>query len=46
MPEIVKRLYANPAVGLLGARQVGKSTLAEMVMECIPDAICLDLPLR
>ena len=41
--NIVKRLQVNPAVALLGARQVGKSTLAEMVMEHFPDAIYLDL---
>ncbi len=34
----MKRLQVNPAVALLGARQVGKSTLAEMVMEHFPDA--------
>jgi len=43
LPEIVRRLRSNPAVVLLGARQVGKSTLAEMVVEQFPDAMCLDL---
>ena len=41
--EIVSRLHSNPAVALLGARQVGKSTLAEMVIEKFPDAMYLDL---
>ncbi len=40
---ILTRLDKNPAVALLGARQVGKSTLAGMVMEEFPDAIYLDL---
>jgi len=37
------RLRNYPAVALLGARQVGKSTIAGMVMEQIPKAIHLDL---
>jgi len=37
------RLKNYPAVALLGARQVGKSTLASMVIEKIPKAIHLDL---
>ena len=41
--EVVKRLHTNPAVALLGARQVGKSTLAEMIIAKFPDAIYLDL---
>ena len=40
---IVTRLKNFPAVALLGARQVGKSTLAEMVMKHMPDTIHLDL---
>jgi len=43
LSDIVKRLQVNPAVALLGARQVGKSTLAEMVIEKFPDAMYLDL---
>lgn len=43
LPVVLKRLQANPAVALLGARQVGKSTLAEMVIEQFPDAMYLDL---
>jgi len=43
LTEILKRLQSNPAVALLGARQVGKSTLAAMVMAQHPNAICLDL---
>jgi len=43
LSDIIKRLQANPAVALLGARQVGKSTLAEMVIEQFPDALYLDL---
>ena len=41
--NIIKRLDTNPAVALLGARQVGKSTLAEMVIKTFPEAIYLDL---
>lgn len=37
------RLNNYPAVALLGARQVGKSTIAGMVIEEIPKAIHLDL---
>lgn len=40
---ILKRLKNNPAVALLGARQVGKSTIAEMIIKNYPDAIYLDL---
>ncbi len=43
LSDVVKRLQVNPAVALLGARQVGKSTLAEMVIEQFPDAMYLDL---
>jgi predicted AAA+ superfamily ATPase len=41
--DIIKRLQVNPAVALLGARQEGKSTLAEMVIEQFSDALYLDL---
>ena len=42
--DTVKRRLKNyPAVALLGARQVGKSTIAGMVIEKIPKAIHLDL---
>ena len=37
------RLERNPAVALLGARQVGKSTLAEVLLKQFPGAIYLDL---
>jgi len=40
---IIKRLKTNPAVALLGARQVGKSTIAGMILDHIPNAIYLDL---
>ncbi len=40
---IKNRLKTNPAVALLGARQVGKSTLAEMVLNDIPTSVYLDL---
>ncbi len=43
LPDVVKRLHANPAVALLGARQVGKSTLAEMLIEQFPDSMYVDL---
>jgi len=42
-PEIVKRLQSNPAVALLGARQAGKSTIAEVIIRQFPDAIYLDM---
>lgn len=40
---IIDRLKTNPAVALLGARQVGKSTIAGMIIENFPDAVYLDL---
>ena len=40
---IIDRLKTNPAVALLGARQVGKSTIAGMIIEKFPSAIYLDL---
>jgi predicted AAA+ superfamily ATPase len=40
---IKKRLDNNPAVALLGARQVGKSTIAGMLLKQFPDSIYLDL---
>ena len=40
---IANRLKNSPAVALLGARQVGKTTLANMVIEKYHDAIYLDL---
>jgi predicted AAA+ superfamily ATPase len=40
---VTARLKHFPAVALLGARQVGKSTLAAMVMEPVPKTIHLDL---
>ena len=43
LSDIEMRLQSNPAVALLGARQVGKSTLAEMVIEQFSDAMYLDL---
>lgn len=43
LSELIRRLHTNPAVALLGARQVGKSTLAQMVTEHFPNAIRLDL---
>ena len=41
--DIIKRLKNFPAVALLGARQVGKSTIAEEIIKQFPDAIYLDL---
>ena len=38
-----KRLQTNPSVALLGARQVGKSTIAKIITENHPNAIFLDL---
>lgn len=40
---IVKHLQLFPAVAILGARQVGKSTLAKKVIERVSGAIYLDL---
>lgn len=40
---IKKRLDSNPAVALLGARQVGKSTIAGILLKQYPDSIYLDL---
>lgn len=40
---IKQRLEHNPAVALLGARQVGKSTLAEQIIKEYPNALYLDL---
>ena len=40
---IETRLKHNPVVALLGARQVGKSTLAKLVLEKYPNSIYLDL---
>lgn len=42
-PTVIDRLRTNPAVALLGARQVGKSTLAAMVIKQFPGALYLDL---
>lgn len=40
---VIHRLKTNPAVALLGARQVGKTTIAEIVIKKFPQAIYLDL---
>lgn len=40
---IIGRLDNYPAVALLGARQVGKSTIAEIIVRRFPDAIYIDL---
>ena len=40
---ILKRLQTNPAVALLGARQVGKTTIAGMIRQHFPKTIYLDL---
>jgi len=40
---VINRLKQNPAVALLGARQVGKSTLAKHILVEFPNAIYLDL---
>ena len=45
LPTVLKRLENNPAVALLGARQVGKSTLAKEVIGRYEGAIYLDLEL-
>ena len=40
---IIKHLSAFPAVALLGARQVGKSTLAKKIIERFEGALYIDL---
>ncbi len=40
---LIQRLSHNPAVALLGARQVGKSTLAKKLISTVPGALYLDL---
>lgn len=40
---LINRLKSNPCVALLGARQTGKSTLAEIILDHFPNAIYLDL---
>lgn len=40
---LINRLKSNPCVALLGARQTGKSTLAEIILDHFPKAIYLDL---
>jgi uncharacterized protein len=41
--QLQDRLSFYPGVVLLGARQVGKSTLAQIIVEASPEAIFLDL---
>ena len=43
--KLFKRLENNPAVALLGARQVGKSTLAKMIVGQFKKSVYLDLEL-
>ncbi|MGB0454216.1 MAG: ATP-binding protein [Bacteriovoracaceae bacterium] len=43
--KFLKRLENNPAVALLGARQVGKSTLAKMIVGQFEKSVYLDLEL-
>ena len=45
LSTILKKLENNPAVALLGARQVGKSTLAKEIVGHYKNAIYLDLEL-
>ena len=42
-PQIKEKLQHNPAVALLGPRQVGKSTLAKDIVSEYPNALYLDL---
>lgn len=41
--ECIKLLRAFPALGLLGPRQVGKTTLAQLIAQSTQDSIYLDL---
>ena len=41
--QIIQRLREMPAVALLGARQCGKSTLADFLLDRFPRSIYLDL---
>lgn len=43
--KVFKRLKNNPAVALLGPRQVGKSTLAKMIVSQFENSVYLDLEL-
>jgi len=43
MVTIEKRLANNPLVALLGLRQVGKSTLANIICDNVPGSLFLDL---
>ena len=43
--KLIQRLHQFPAVGLLGPRQVGKTTLAFAQKALYPDALYLDLEL-
>jgi hypothetical protein len=45
-PLLLQRLQQQPAVALLGPRQVGKTTLARAVAASLPDARFLDLELE
>ncbi len=42
---IIKSLALYPVVGLIGCRQVGKTTLAKMIAEGAKDVLYLDLEL-
>lgn len=43
LPQLRQRLSFQPAVALLGPRQVGKTTLAQQIAAEHPDSIVLDL---
>jgi uncharacterized protein len=46
LPQIIASIGTYPVVGILGSRQVGKTTLAKAVREKgRPDAVYLDLEL-
>jgi uncharacterized protein len=46
LSRVVASLKTFPVVGILGSRQVGKTTLARAVKETVvPDAVYLDLEL-
>jgi uncharacterized protein len=42
-PDIAEQLSWSPAVAILGARQIGKTTLAKQIASALPKSLYLDL---